>query len=419
MNASERAIIFPVTIGSMLEWYEVYLYIYWTPIIANNLWDLSIPIAELVNFLLFMFVGLIARPLGSLIFGYIGDKWGRKKSFLLSIILVAIPSILTAMMPTFAIWNAFSIIYITAMKFIQGIPSGGELPGAMCFLAETASPTRKTYLTSYALIGPQIGQILSMAQCLVMELYFSQEFLILYGWRISFFIGGLIGLLGYFLRKKLHESHSFTHIKSKNEIHHNPIKYALKRYKHRIVLGFLISIFEVVGFYLIAFYLVANANKILKINIEQNLLMNLAFLTPLTILLPIIGKIGDKINNKYLYYISAIGVIISSAPFYYSINNSLTTLSIIFLALIILFFSIQFALLPSLLTRMFPTPVRYTCLGLSFNVCDSVVGVLAPVIGFLISKYTGNNAAFIIIYPITALLFLLVFPKIKHHAQIY
>ena len=171
MNKAERAIVFPVTIGSLIEWYEVYLYIYWAPIIAKQFFDLSLPFEEFINFLIIIIVGLIAKPLGALVLGYVGDHKGRKKAFLLSIILIAIPSFLTAIMPSFGSWNIIVIIYLAIMKFIQGIPSGGEIPGAICFLRESAAPNRIRYLCSYTFVGPQIGQILSMLQCFLFAKY--------------------------------------------------------------------------------------------------------------------------------------------------------------------------------------------------------------------------------------------------------
>lgn len=415
MKAYEKGVLLPVTIGSILERYEIYLYIYWTPIISKNFFDLSLPITEFVNFILVLIVGLISRPLGGIVFGYVGDRWGRKNAFLVSIILISIPSFFTALMPTSSTWSLFYILYIGLMKFIQGIPAGGELPGAMCYLAEVASSERKRYLCSYVFVGPQIGQIISMVQCLLLEKYLSPEALIHWGWRLSFCIGGLIGILGYFLRKKLHESPAFQDLIKKHEVLHNPVKEAFKNYKGKISLGFLISIFEVVGFYMIAFFLVENAGKILKLNVNQILLIYILFLTPLIVIQPLIGKIGDRYKNKPLYFLSAIGIILLSFPFYLTIVNASTFWALTVLGLLTLFYSIQLALLPSLITDLYPTPVRFTCIGFSFNVCDSVIGGITPLLGVLLVQMTGNLASFIIIYPVAAIIFLIAlsFVKIK------
>lgn len=420
----EATLISAVTIGSILEWYEIYLYVYWSPIIADEFFDLSGPVAELINALLVLIVGFIARPLGGLIFGYIGDRWGRKRSFLLSIILISIPSFATAFM-SFSTWNLFAIVYVGIMKFIQGIPAGGELPGALCLLSEGSSPERKRYLCSYALVGPLIGQIISMTQCIFLEMYLSHESLVEWGWRISFFIGGTIGIFGYFLRTKIHESDSFKHLKKSHHVSEHPIKEAFTNHKKNILLGFLISIFEVVGFFMIAFFLVDNFTKIFNIDQKHTLLINIIMLTPLTVIQPLIGKLGDKYRNKPLYILSAVGVIFISIPFYFAIRESSQFWSITLLAVLVLFLSIQFALLPSLIVDLYPTEVRFTCIGFSFNVCDSVIGGMVPLLATLLVQGWGNTASFVIIYPIAAMIFLCTLPFIEldsskeeaHHSQ--
>lgn len=415
MRASERAIILPITIGSILEWYEIFLYIYWAPIITKTLFDYALPIAELINAISVFVVGFIARPLGGLIFGYIGDRWGRKKSFILSILLVSLPSFGIALIPSYSTWNAFALGFLGLMKFIQGIPAGGELPGAICFLAECSTPERKRYICSYAFVGSQIGQLISMTECLLLEKYLPHEWLVEWGWRLSFFIGGILGLFGYYLRKKLHESHPFQKLKEKHEVLKNPLKESLKNHKKNILLGIFISLFEVVGFFMITVFPVEYFEKLFRLNISKNIIINGLISLLCILLLPLIGKIGDKYKNKPLFILSAIGVIAFSYPYYLAVKSSSLTASLIIEIILVLFFSIQFALLPSLISELYPTPVRFTCIGFSFNVCDSVFGGFAPILGIFLVQLTGIPASFIAIFPIAALIFLvtLFFVKIK------
>ena len=203
MKKAERKIIFPVTIGSIFEWYEVYLYLFWAPIIAKNFFDISLTLFELIYAFFVFGVGIIARPLGGILFGYIGDRKGRRVAFLISIIAITLPSIGIAIMPNFTSWAFSSLIFIAIMRFFQGIPAGGELPGALCFLAEGATPGRRKYLCSYLFVGPQIGQTIGMLQIFFLQKYLTYQELIDWGWRISFLISGIIGMFSFFLRKRL------------------------------------------------------------------------------------------------------------------------------------------------------------------------------------------------------------------------
>lgn len=412
LNKSEKSIVWPITFGSLFEWYEVYLYFYWAPIISKSFFDLSLPLAEFLYAALILGVGLIARPIGGLLFGYIGDRFGRRRSFLISIIAITIPSIGIATMPSYNSWSYFSIIYIGLMRFLQGIPAGGELPGALCLLAEGAEHNRKRYICSFLFIGPQIGQILSIIQCFLLERYLSHEQLIDWGWRLSFWIAGAIGMLGFFLRRKLHESKSFENLQTHHKIEFSPLRESFKNHKKNLFIALLMSIYEVVGFFAIYFYLLDDS-KILKFSSAQNLTINLFLLTFLLIAIPIAGKVGSNYSTKSLFNWSAAGVIATSIPFYIAVNTASTIWMFSLLIIIISLFCIQFSLLPSFLVDLFPTQVRFTCLGFSFNIADGVIGGFIPSIGFVMSQITGSQAGFVLLFPITALIFIISLKFVK------
>lgn len=413
MNKEERSIILPITLGSMFEWFEIYLYNYWSPIMSKSFFDLSIPLAEFLYAILILGTGLIARPIGGLIFGYIGDRWGRRKSFLISIIAISVPSLAIAFMPSFSSWAYASIIYIGLVRFFQGIPAGGELPGALCLLSEGARPERRRYLCSYLFVGPQIGQILSMLLCLMLESHLSKDQLMDWGWRFSFFVAGIIGLIGFFLRKKLNESKAFENLKTEHKIEHHPLKESFTYQKKNIAVGFVISLFEVIGFFMIYFYFFENAKEILKINPKYNLWIYLIHLIFLTAIMPVFGSIGYKYKSRPLLKLSAIGAIVISLPLYFVITNGSIFWIFFFLNILILFLCIQFSILPSFLANMFPTRVRFTCLGFSFNIADGVIGGFTPYIGSSLIFLTGKTASFALIFPITAVIFLFFLRYVK------
>ncbi len=413
MKSVERSIILPITLGSMFEWFEVFLYNYWAPLMSKSFFDLSIPLAELIYAVLILGTGFIARPIGGLVFGYIGDKWGRKLSFLISIAAITLPSIAIAFTPSFSSWAYGSLVYIGLMRFFQGIPAGGELPGALCFLSEGSNPERKRYLCSYLFVGPQIGQILSMLLCFSLERYLSNEQLVSWGWRLSFGVASVIGIIGFFVRRKLHESKEFEHLKIEHKIEKNPLRKSFKYHKKNMILALFISVFEVIGFFMIYFYLFENSKEILRIPSKSVLLIYSLYLMVLTIIMPIIGSIGSKYESRALLKLSAFGVILFSLPFYISILNGSILLMFLFLTIIILFFCIQFSFLPSFIAGLFPTAVRFTCIGFSFNITDGVIGGFVPNIGDWLTQVTGKPASFILLFPLTAIIFLICLKFIK------
>lgn len=418
MKTSEKNLVTAITLGSMFEWFDIFLYEYWAPLMSASFFHLTLPLAELIYAAVILGTGLIARPLGGLLFGYIGDKWGRRISFLISIAAIVVPSLAVAFTPSFSSWAYGSLIYIGLMRFLQGIPAGGELPGALCMLAESGNPERRRYLCSYLLVGPQIGQILSMLLCLSLERMLTHEELISWGWRLSFLVGGIIGIVGFFIRRKLHETISFAHLKSEHKIEQHPLKKSFKFHKKAIVTALFISIFEVIGFFTINFYLFEHSDEILKLDHTYSILIYALYLVVITILTPIIGSINKEYKSRSLLKLSAIGVMLFSFPFYLAISNGSTMWIFILLSIIILFYCIQFSILPSFIAGLFPTAVRFTCIGFSFNITDGVIGGAVHDLSDWIIETTGRHAGIAIVFPISALIFLICLRFVKEKTAV-
>jgi MHS family proline/betaine transporter-like MFS transporter len=414
MNKAERKIIFPVTIGSIFEWYEVYVYLFWTPIIAKNFFDVTLTLFELIYAIFVLGVGIIARPLGGILFGYIGDRKGRRVAFLISIIAITLPSICIAIMPNFTSWAFSSLIFIAIMRFFQGIPAGGELPGALCFLAEGAIPGRRKYLCSYLFVGPQIGQTIGMLQIFFLQKYLTYQELIDWGWRISFLISGIIGMFSFFLRKRLKETKAFEHLKTDHRIELHPLKESFKHHTKDIILVLFLSIFEVMGFFILYFYMFQNSKEILGLNPTEDVVVFTILLIGIVIIMPVVGYFGEKFRSVSLFKLSAYSVIALSFPFYFSVKGHFVSLTFVLFIMLILVLSIQFSLLPSFIAELFPTRVRFTCLGFSINISEGVIGGATPFIGVFLTQITSDPVAFIWLLPISGIVFLITLRFIKN-----
>lgn len=203
---TQRNVIFAVTFGNLLEWYEIYLYVYWSPIIAKLFFKSHVDSDDLIYTFLIFGLALLARPLGGLFFGRLGDRIGRKKAFILSLVMMTIPTIITGLLPTRAQVGVLAPIFLTCTRFLQAFPAGGELPGAFCYLYETAPLQHRRYFCSWAFFGVLSGLLIGTIECFFLELFLSEQDLIAWGWRLSFLIGGLLGFCGLLLRSRLHET---------------------------------------------------------------------------------------------------------------------------------------------------------------------------------------------------------------------
>ncbi|MES2273103.1 MAG: MFS transporter, partial [Chlamydiota bacterium] len=218
LKKEQLHVVLAVTFGNILEWFEIYLYIYWAPVLAEIFFSLGSSVSNLFSVFVIFGAGFLARPLGAILFGRYGDQMGRKKSFTLSIIFMTIPTALIGILPTYEQIGIYAPILLCIMRLAQSIPAAGEAPGAFCYLYENADEENKKFMTSWGAFGNQIGAILAVIECFLMEQFMSHQFLVSWGWRISFLTGGLIGLLGIYLRHKLHETILFSKLQVNHKV---------------------------------------------------------------------------------------------------------------------------------------------------------------------------------------------------------
>lgn len=397
-------LISALTIGSALEWYEIFLYIYWAPQLSELFFAKSYGHVALIEaFLVFAF-GFIARPIGGLLFGYIGDRYGRKKALITSILLCIIPVVVIACLPTYATLGITAQIILSIARFLQGIPAGGELPGAMIYLKETAPESKKFFITSFSFIGAQTGGVLALSICFLFQMYMSPENILAYGWRLCFAIGGLIGLLGFFLRSSLKESPQFQKLKKEHHLVKKPLSMSFIHHRRPMLIAFFITIFQVISYFMVAIFPSLFYKQIFALSSSQNLFMTVGVLSFSALTIALFGKLGDVISTKKLMVTGALFTFLLSICLYTFITHASFTGTLVTQYLLVLSLNAQIALLPQILTGLFPTSVRFSCLGFSFNLCDSLIGSLTPVMALCSINYAPNPGSFVALLSIAAIL---------------
>ncbi len=375
--------------GNILEWYEFGIYVYFSPIISELFFDSATPLGNVVSFFLVFAIGFLSRPIGGLLFGYIGDLYGRRTALLSSIMFITLPTFCIGFLPTYHQIGWLAPVLLCLMRLLQGLPAGGEFPGTICYLIENASPRTRGFMGSWAFLGSQIGTCLNITECLLLEWFLPREDLVSWGWRASFIIGGLIGLCGIFLRYRLEETPFFKVLEEKNEVVKKPIISTFKNYKVSMVLGFFMGCLPLMGYWMIFVLSPPYFTEILGIGLTENLLINLFLIILSTASLPFMGRLGDRYDKKPMLIWSAIGVILLAYPFYYSASRASLELMLLFETLIVLLLTFHFAMIPALLSDLFPTPIRYTGVAMSYNFCNSILGGASPFLSLYLVKHTG------------------------------
>lgn len=387
-------IILPVTFGNILEWYDIYSYAYFAPILARVFFDFHSPLSNLVGSFVIFGSGFLARPFGAILFGRIGDLIGRKSAFVWSIVMLTLPTFMMGCLPTYAQIGIYSPLLLASLRFLQSIPAAGETPGTICYLYENADSTNRKFMTSWTQVGNQIGAIIGLVETFLMDHFMSDEFQMSWGWRISFWVGGLFGLFGIYLRRKLDETPVYKSLKEHCRIDKESIIAVLKNHKKTIAIGTAFGVINASTFYLLATYIPTYLDKALGLSPVQNAIASLSFLLLTTILLPFFGVLGEKINIKSLLVYSSVLIIALLYPLYFAINNN----SLIWIAIIGTVYVVPITLITAymgfILAHLFPAPIRFTAVGVSFNLADGIVGGFSPAIALFLLRITNDQAAF-------------------------
>lgn len=423
---SKKRILLAVTIGGSLEWYEIGIFIFWPLIIEGKVAGFDISLAESIDTAAISFIAALvisnglARALGGWLFGNIGDKRSRKNAFSWTIIASAIPSAVLAILSFFISyheWIAFSTYIYAVVKFFQGMPAGGELPGAICYLSETATGFKpKRFMCSFTLLGPQIGIGLSALICLAIKTFFSSEY-IAQNWRYAFLISGLLGIYGIYIRKKMHETAEFLELKTHHKIAHKPLKILFSNHLKKLGQASVLSLLEVSAFSILGVIPYYFINAPYNVAPERILLITLAYSGLCAILMPTIGAISSKFISFPWLKTSVAGMICISPLLLYFLSNGNLVGSLIALFSLTFFLSVQAAILPSLLSEIFPPQIRYSGIAFSFNVMDGIMWAGLTGICSLLLK--AGNLMFIYALPAVALTFLIGIRMCKKDSKLY
>jgi MHS family proline/betaine transporter-like MFS transporter len=386
-----RNIIAACSIGNFLEWYDYALYGYLTSILARIFFPAAEGSSALFNTLMVFAVGFIMRPLGSIVFGMIGDRSGRKIGLLLSILFMTLPTILMGMLPTYLQIGISAVIFLTILRVFQGIPIGGEIGGIMCYLTEIAPPGKKGFFGSWAFFGSQVGFIFSSLEIYAFEKWMPPEAFSQWGWRLSFVLGGILGVFGWYLRRRLHETPAFHYIINHHQILKNPVSTTFQNYKKQLFQTFCLSAISSGAFYMAYFFSSIFLIDILQINLPQNLLLNAGLLSLSCLCMPFFGKLGDRYGIKRLIILSSFGVILLPYFMYYFAIQGELKLALFFQIVLTLFLTLNYSLLPAFLYKIFPTQIRYTGVGFAYNLSNAILGGPAPLLSLYLIQMTGSN----------------------------
>ena len=373
------------SVGGALEMYDFVIYIYLVPFLTQIFFHTnSVFLSYMASFTVFG-IGYVVRPLGGIVLGHIGDKFGRRPTFILSITLMCIPVLLTALLPTPAQIGAISVVLFVLFRILQGLAVGGEIAGAMAFVNEHTPSHRHGLVSGFIFGGLNIGITFAALVIAFLTSFLSSEQLLSFGWRIPFFLGAAIGIVAIFLRRKTQESPLFLEIQRMKKIEAFPLKKVLN-YPLVLLRGIGLTamgaVLIVIGFTYMNSYLLTVLHQ------PHNITWFVVLATFVSACLqPVFGGWSDKVGPVKLLRIGAVLMLLLAYPTYMLLSHQHFWLG---LSLITFLGGIIIGIYPSLLIRLFPTPLRCSGYALSYNISFAIFGGFSPLFVTLLIHETNS-----------------------------
>ncbi|HGQ6583045.1 TPA: MFS transporter [Campylobacter coli] len=390
--------------GNLVEWFDFYIYAFTATYFAHTFSTSDNPIVQQINAFGVFAAGFFMRPIGSWLFGSLADKVGRKKSMVVSVVLMALGSFMIAALPSKDVVGDFAIILLLLARLIQGLSVGGEYGIAATYLSELATEGKRGFYSSFQYVTLIGGQLLAVASISIMLFFFSIDEIKDYAWRILFVVGGILALGSLLVRKVMNESAT--------QIHKHEDRGTLKALFTSSWKQFLMVLGITAGGSL-AFYTITTYTKTFMENsgMDKTLVNNL-FLGALFILMiiqPLFGYIGDKIGHKRSLIIFCILAFVGIYPIFNLISsNAQSNASLVFILVVLLFIILSFytSVAGIFKAKLFPEHVRALGTGLGYAISNAIFGGSAPWVALQFKNAGMENGFFVYIAVLTLLMFI-------------
>lgn len=409
-------------IGSSIEYYDYLLYGAVAALVFNKVFFSNFdPAVGLLMALASFGIPYFFRPLGGIIFSHIGDKVGRKKSLVLTLGIMGVSTAAIGLLPSYDSIGLMAPTLLVILRLIQGIAVGGEWGGAVLLAVEYSEKENRGFGGSIPMMGAAVGMILATGTMSLMTSVLSDAQFLSWGWRLPFIASLALVFIGVWIRGGLDETPDFQKAKDEGRVSKLPIADTFKYHWKEVILTTGAKAIESAPFYMFATFGISYATNTLKMP-ESSVLNAVTIGTFVSLfVIPLVGRLSDRVGRKKIFIFGTLGVIIFSIPYFMLLSQKTMLLLTIAVMIGYAIWSVITAVLGTMFSEMFSAEVRYTGISVGYQLGAALFGGTCPLIAtWLIEKYNSwlPAAIYLMLLGVMSLICVLLAKNISDSEQV-
>ncbi|CAM3856831.1 MULTISPECIES: MFS transporter [Tsukamurella] len=386
-----RRVALAAFVGTAMEWYDFFIFTTAAALVFNVQFFVSHnALAATMASFATLAVGFIARPFGGILFGWLGDRIGRRKVLMATIVGIGIATVLIGVLPNYASIGIAAPIILVVLRILQGLAVGGEWSGAVTITAENAPAAKRARYAAVPQLGSPVGTILSSGVFFLTSAALGDERFQDWGWRIPFLLALPMLIASVALRSRLEESPAFLELKDSGAVAEAPLSQVLRGSWRQVLAGSAVALLGIAGFYLVTTFVVSYGQRVL--HLDTSLLLAATFIAASFELIVIWagGRLGERYGSTRVSAGAGVITAILAFPIFMAIGTAQPVLVVVAMTVGVGVVSFAYSVQGAIITSLFPAPVRYT----GVSVCGNAAAVLAglvPLLATAILTVTGDT----------------------------
>ncbi|WP_433678693.1 MFS transporter [Nocardia sp. CA-119907] len=380
-------------VGTLTEYYDFAIYGLVAPAIATEFFPHGNPTTATLSTFAIFALAFVTRPIGGVVFGYLGDRVGRKSVLAVSILLMAVSTAAIGVLPTYETVGLLAPVLLLICRCLQSLSVGGEFSGASSYLAETVPAHKRGTYASMVTAAAGLPFIFAIAIILPLSASLDDAAFNSWGWRVPFLLAAPLGLFGLYIRMKLEESAAFTELKASGSAPRNPLLTGIRTQWRKMILVFCAAAVTASAYYIFSAYMVTYVTSTLHYGRDTALMINGVATAFLCAGILLAGRASDRFGRRPVIATGLAGLVILGVPSFLLLQTGSTAALLLGQTVFALCIAPVTAVVPTLASELFPTSVRYSCNALSYNLAYTVFGGTAPFIAAWLISTTSLKIA--------------------------